>query len=84
MPGRTCVGCRAVKEKRELVRLAASDGTLVVDGKGVLPGRGAYICPDPVCLKSAYGKKDSFSRALKRKVVLPDAGELWLKIKGRT
>lgn len=84
MPERTCVGCRAVKDKRELVRLVACCGTLVVDGSGVMPGRGAYLCPDQRCLDSAYAKKESFSRALKRKVALPDAVELWSKIKGRT
>ena len=80
MPERTCVGCRAVKDKRELVRLVACCGTLVVD----LFFIGAYLCPDRTCLDSAYAKKESFSRALKRKVALPDAVELWSKIKGRT
>lgn len=84
MPERTCVGCRAVKDKRELVRLVASHDTLAVDGAGVMPGRGAYLCPDEKCLNSAYAKKESFSRALKRKVALPDAVEIWSKIKGRT
>lgn len=84
MPERTCVGCRAVREKSALVRLVESDGALVVDHKGEMPGRGAYICPDQACVESAFGKKDPFSRALKRKVTLPDATGLWLKIKGRT
>ncbi len=83
MPERTCVGCRAVKEKSELVRLVASLGVLEVDPKGVMPGRGVYICPDPACVNEAYRKKDPFSRSLKRKAALPDASELWVKIKGR-
>lgn len=84
MPERTCIGCRAVKEKSALVRLAESNGALVVDPEGTIAGRGAYICRDEACIETAFRKKDPFSRALKRKVTLPDAKELWLKIKGRT
>jgi len=83
MPERTCVGCSAVVAQSSLVRLVAADGALVVDIKGVMPGRGVYVCPDETCVLKAYGRKDPFSRALKRKVTLPDAAGLWLKIKGR-
>ena len=51
-PLRTCVGCRRVRAKRELVRIVrAPDGVLVADRKGA--GRGAYVCHDPACLESA-------------------------------
>lgn len=43
--------CRAVRAKRELVRVVRSpEGTLSVDLRGKSPGRGAYVCPDPACL----------------------------------
>jgi len=49
-PERTCVVCRSPREKRALIRLALSpDGTVFVDPSGKGPGRGAYLCPDPVC-----------------------------------
>ena len=49
-PRRTCVVCRRVRAKRELVRLACrSDGTVVVDRGATMPGRGAYLCDSPAC-----------------------------------
>ena len=59
---RQCVGCREMKPKNELVRVVRSPGgTLSLDFRGKAPGRGAYVCPDPECLKKA--KK---GRALER------------------
>ena len=54
IPMRQCVGCREMKEKRELIRVVKSpDGEIALDFKGKKPGRGAYLCPDPECLKRA-------------------------------
>jgi predicted RNA-binding protein YlxR (DUF448 family) len=42
---RTCVACREVKSKRELVRLVRNlSGSVQVDTGGREPGRGAYLC----------------------------------------
>ena len=62
IPQRQCVGCRTMKDKRSLIRVVRSpEGTVSLDFKGKLPGRGAYVCPDPACLKKARK-----SRALER------------------
>ena len=62
IPMRQCMGCRERKPKKELVRVVRSpEGTVSVDLRGKAPGRGAYICPDPECLKKAVR-----SRALER------------------
>ncbi len=54
IPMRQCVGCRVMKEKRELFRVVKSpEGEISLDFKGKKPGRGAYLCPDPECLKRA-------------------------------
>lgn len=54
IPMRQCVGCREMKEKRELIRVVKSpDGEISLDFKGKKPGRGAYLCPDTECLKRA-------------------------------
>ena len=54
LPQRQCVGCRERKEKRELIRVVRSpEGGISLDFKGKKPGRGAYLCPDPECLKRA-------------------------------
>lgn len=52
VPQRTCVACRQVKAKRELIRVVRdADGRLSVDLRGKAPGRGAYLCPDNACLE---------------------------------
>ena len=62
IPMRQCVGCREMKPKKELVRIVRSPaGEISVDFRGKAPGRGAYVCPDPACLKRAIK-----SRALER------------------
>ena len=70
IPMRQCVGCREMKPKKELIRVVRSpEGEVSLDPRGKLPGRGAYVCPDPECLRRARK-----SRALERVfgVPLPD------------
>lgn len=68
IPMRQCVGCREMKEKRQLIRVARSpEGEVSLDFKGKKPGRGAYLCPDPACLARARKSKAlerAFSAAL--------------------
>lgn len=53
-PMRQCLGCREMKPKSELVRVVRSpEGTVSVDLKGKLPGRGAYVCRNASCLNKA-------------------------------
>lgn len=62
IPMRQCLGCRTMRPKRELIRaVRAPEGEITLDFKGKAPGRGAYLCPDPACLKKARK-----SRALER------------------
>ncbi len=64
IPMRQCTGCREMKPKRELVRVVRSpEGDISLDFKGKAPGRGAYVCPDPACLKKAV-KSKALDRAL--------------------
>lgn len=54
IPMRQCMGCRERKSKREMLRVVrGTDGTVTLDFGGKLNGRGAYVCPDPECLKKA-------------------------------
>ncbi len=49
-PQRTCVACRKVKAKQELIRLVrVSDGSVEVDTSGKKAGRGAYLCRSQGC-----------------------------------
>jgi predicted RNA-binding protein YlxR (DUF448 family) len=58
------VGCRARAAKIDLLRVVAVAGSLVVDRRGRLPGRGAYVHPDPACVDLAVRRK-AFPRALR-------------------
>ncbi|MEG1879549.1 MAG: YlxR family protein [Pseudoflavonifractor sp.] len=67
IPQRQCVGCREMKDKTQLIRVVKSpEGGVSLDFKGKLPGRGAYLCPNPTCLKRAIK-----SRALERAFSAP-------------
>ncbi|OGK87704.1 MAG: hypothetical protein A2050_00210 [Candidatus Rokubacteria bacterium GWA2_73_35] len=56
-PARTCLGCRRVRPKRELVRLVRSErGIVVVDAPARARGRGAYVCPEPACVERALSR----------------------------
>ena len=58
IPQRQCMGCRERKAKREMIRVVrGTDGNVTLDFGGKAPGRGAYICPDPECLKKAIRSK---------------------------
>ena len=64
IPQRQCMGCRERKAKREMIRVVRmTDGNVSLDFSGKLNGRGAYICPDPECLKKAQ-KTKSLDRSL--------------------
>jgi len=54
VPQRTCVGCRTVQPKRQLVRLVRrADGSVTVDPTGKAQGRGAYLHDRRSCWRKA-------------------------------
>jgi predicted RNA-binding protein YlxR (DUF448 family) len=64
-PQRTCVGCRTVNPKREMMRIVrAPDGTVDLDSSGKQSGRGAYLCCNRSCWETAL-KRRSLDHALK-------------------
>ena len=64
IPQRQCMGCRERKEKRAMIRVVrCTDGSVNLDFGGKMNGRGAYICPNPDCLKKAIRSK-ALDRAL--------------------
>ena len=64
-PQRTCVVCRSTTAKRTLHRIVRTPaGTVAYDPTGKAPGRGAYLCGQPVCLDMAVRRR-SIQRALK-------------------
>ena len=68
IPQRQCMGCRERKEKRALIRVVRSpEGVVSLDFSGKRNGRGAYLCPDPECLKKAM-KSTALDRSLETQI----------------
>lgn len=87
-PMRMCTGCGEMKPKRELVRVVRSPEKQDEEGRplpqeiqldltGKKPGRGAYLCRDPECLRKAR-KARRLERAFSCKI--PD--EVYDKLEG--
>jgi predicted RNA-binding protein YlxR (DUF448 family) len=63
IPQRTCVGCRSVLAKRELIRLVRTPEGVQMDQTGKQAGRGAYLHNQRSCWEQ--GIKTGLERALK-------------------
>ena len=68
-PVRTCIGCRKRGLAVELLRVVAVDDgngcrAVTVDTAKALPGRGAWLHPDPECVHAAVRRR-AFGRALR-------------------
>ena len=72
-PVRTCLGCRQRAPRSSLLRVVARDGRAVVDTAALLPGRGAWVHPDPGCVRAAV-RRSAFGRALR--TTLTDTSDL--------
>jgi predicted RNA-binding protein YlxR (DUF448 family) len=74
VPQRTCVGCRTVMAKRQLVRVVRTANGVLVDPTGKLAGRGAYLHDRRSCWESGLG--GSLARALKTELSAADRERL--------
>ena len=76
IPQRTCIACRKVTGKRELIRLVCSaDGTVEVDASGKKTGRGAYLCRTWQCWQTGL-KGGRLEHALR--TTLTEDNRQWL------
>jgi predicted RNA-binding protein YlxR (DUF448 family) len=76
VPLRTCIACHQKRPKRELVRVVRTpEGSLELDLRGKLPGRGAYFCPVRECSEAAL-EQGRLSRLLKVEVSGEDVARL--------
>jgi hypothetical protein len=74
IPQRTCVGCRTVMAKRQLVRIVRTTEGVLVDLTGKLAGRGAYLHDRRSCWEA--GLKGSLAHALKVDLTAADRERL--------
>lgn len=59
-----CVACRTVRAKRDFIRVVRTvDRRMAMDASGRLAGRGAYLCADGSCWRTAL-TKNNLTRAL--------------------
>ncbi len=57
IPQRTCIACRQVRPKRELIRVVRTPtGHVEIDAGGKKSGRGAYLCARRSCWEPALRK----------------------------
>ena len=75
-PQRTCVACRRVAIKGELVRLCrTADGSVEIDPGGKGSGRGAYLCRTRECWETGL-KSGRLEHSLKTTLGKPQREEL--------
>lgn len=78
VPLRTCIACRAVRAKRELIRVVRTpEGHICIDSTGKMNGRGAYLCRNRRCWQSAIGdspRQFARSRLVAALHAVPDEG----------
>lgn len=68
IPQRSCVVCKAQKNKNELLRIVKNKENIIkIDNTGKESGRGAYICYSEECLEKAI-KSKKIEKALEIKV----------------
>ncbi len=76
VPMRTCIQCRQVRAKRELVRIVRTpEGDIQIDEKGKVSGRGAYLCRSRPCWEQAVAQ-NRLQHALKTKLDSQQKGQL--------
>jgi uncharacterized protein len=57
VPQRTCISCRQVRPKRELIRVVRTSlGHVELDATGKKSGRGAYLCAKRSCWEPALSR----------------------------
>ncbi|HEY51093.1 MAG TPA: YlxR family protein [Dehalococcoidia bacterium] len=77
VPQRTCLGCRQIKAKRELIRIVNTPGgNLEVDITGKKAGRGTYLCPILECWEAGlkgnrldYALRTSFNQESRQQLM---------------
>ena len=65
VPMRQCVGCGEMKSKKDLIRVIKTpEEEIILDATGRKNGRGAYMCANMECLRTAM-KRKGLERSLK-------------------
>lgn len=66
IPQRSCIACRTVRNKRDLVRIVrTADNHVEADATGKKAGRGAYLCRQRECWIQVLESRGRLEHALK-------------------
>ncbi|MCG3140028.1 MAG: hypothetical protein HDKAJFGB_01003 [Anaerolineae bacterium] len=80
IPQRTCIACRSVHSKRELLRIVrAPEGHVVADPTGKRNGRGTYVHKTRECFENVLGAPGKLQHALNLQTPIPPADLLALQ-----
>ena len=83
IPQLQCMGCRERRPKKEMIRVVRTpEGAVNLDFGGKMNGRGAYLCPDPECLKKAIRSK-ALDRSLEVEIPEQVIGRLQKEMEGK-
>lgn len=74
IPQRTCVGCRQVQSKRQLVRIVRTPEGVLIEAEQRLSGRGAYLHAERSCWEK--GLHTSLEPALRTNLSTEDVERL--------
>jgi len=72
---RTCIACRAKKEKHDLLRIVAKEEKAALDETYKENARGIYLCKDQTCINKILKAKD-ISKCIKIDVSMDSMKEL--------
>ena len=64
IPERMCIACRKMKPKSELIKIVKNQNGIEIDKEQNKFGRGAYVCKDADCIRSA-AKRRALSKHFK-------------------
>ncbi len=74
IPQRTCIACRTMRAKRELLRIVrTTEQHVEPDLTGKKSGRGAYLCRQRDCWETALEQRGRLEQALKLETPISQA-----------
>lgn len=68
IPQRKCIVCGELKDKNDLLRIVKNkEEGILIDERGKINGRGAYVCKSESCIKGLK-KSNKLNQAFKMKI----------------
>ena len=75
MTYRKCVGCRQIKDRKDLIKITKTADGVFVNPNSFTFGRSVYLCYNNSCIENAF-KKNKLAKFLKAPVPSELKGQL--------